>query len=293
MPTIAVIGASGQLGQQFVFMSQFYPMLDFLFFDSTEVDITQPAELAATLDEYDINFVVNCAAYTLVDKAEEEQEKAYLINASGAGYLAAYCRKEEIILLHFSSDYVYHNELNRPLTESDPVSPKGVYAQSKLAGEQQIVDAWDKYLIFRTSWLYSPDGNNFLKSIIRAAKEKDELRVVYDQIGAPTYARDLASKSLRIINGISEGDFSIEDVAGVYNVANAGVTSWYDFTIAILQRAKITCPVKPILSHEYITAASRPHYSVLDQSKFNTVFGFPLAHWTKGLDKCIKAMNEG
>lgn len=292
MPTIAIIGASGQLGQQFAFMSQFYPMLDFLFFDSDEVDITRPLEFADDLDEYDIDFIVNCAAYTQVDKAEEEREMAYLINAVGVHNLAAYCADRDIILLHFSSDYVYHNSLNRPLTEEDPVMPVGVYAQSKLEGEHQVTAEMDKYLIFRTSWLYSPDGNNFLKNIIRLAQDKHEISVVYDQIGAPTYARDLASKSLRVINGLAEGRFSMDAVTGIYNVANAGVTSWFDFATMILQKTGSTCKVLPILSHQYQTAAPRPSYSVLDQTKFNDTFGFPLAHWAKGLEKCLKAMKE-
>jgi len=292
MSTIAVTGASGQLGQQFNFMSQFYPLHDFIFFDSEEIDITIESVISKTLDEYDIDFLINCAAYTLVDQAEQEEDKAYRINADGVENLARYCHKENIILIHFSSDYVYHNELNRPLRETDPTTPKGVYARSKMEGERRLIAEMDNYLIFRISWLYSSYGSNFLKSIMKAAHGRDSLQIVYDQIGSPTYARDIASKSLRVVDGLAEGLFDIKSTAGIYNVANAGVASWYDFGLQIFERANIKLKVDPILSAEYKTAAVRPTYSVFDQSKFNDTFGFSLNHWLRGLDKCFKALNE-
>lgn len=292
MAIIAILGASGQLGQQFGFMSQFYPMHDFIYFNSDEIDITNEKLMSQQLKQYDIDFIVNCAAYTLVDQAESEPQRAFEVNAIGARNIAAIAHEDNIPLIHFSTDYVYHNASFAPLKETDELVPVGVYGKSKLEGEQYIMNEADQYLIFRTSWLYSTYGNNFLKTMMRLGVEKDNINVVYDQVGAPTYARDVASKVLKIIDGLAQGNFDITKVSGIYNMANAGVASWFDFAWMIMKKANYKCKVNPILSAEYKTAAVRPQYSILDQTKLLKTFGIELSHWQKGLEKCFKALNE-
>lgn len=199
-------------------LSQYYPKHDFVFFDSEELDITDWLQLDDELEEYDLDFMINCAVYTKVDLAETESEKSISSQSEGPKNLAKYCEENDITLVHFSSDYVYHNDFGRPLKEEDVTSPKGVYAKSKLAGEEEIRKMCDNHLIFRTSWVYSSFGTNFVKNIRNATNSKTEFNVVFDQIGCPTYARDLADRVLKIVDGISNKLYNIEEVRGTYKL---------------------------------------------------------------------------
>jgi len=292
MATIGVTGAAGQLGQELALLSQYYPKHDFVFFDSEELDITDWHQLDDELEEYHLDFMINCAAYTKVDLAETESEKAYLVNQEGPKNLAKYCEENDVVLIHFSSDYVYHNDGNKPLKESDDMAPKGIYAKSKLAGEEEIRKMCDNHLIFRTSWVYSSFGTNFVKNILNATNSKTEFNVVFDQIGCPTYARDLADRVLKIVDGISNKLYNIEEVKGTYNIANSGVASWYDFTKQIFHIESKNCIVHPILSASYQAAAERPAYSVFDQTKLKERFNLEMPYWSASLHKCLKALKE-
>ncbi len=292
MPTIGITGAAGQLGQEFAFLSQYHPKYDFVFFDSEELDITDNDQLNHELEDYDIDYLINCAAYTRVDQAESEKDKAYLTNRDGVANLASYCDENEILLIHFSSDYVYHNGLNRPLREDDPTKPVGVYAASKLAGEIEVLKRCRQSIVFRTSWIYSSFGNNFVKKILNASNSQSEFNIVYDQVGCPTYARDVADRVLNIIDGLVVGGYDIKYCSGVYNIANSGVTSWYDFTRQIFHISGKQCAVNPILSSDYPSPVERPSYSVLDQSKLKEKFGITMPHWQDSLVKCLKSLND-
>lgn len=292
MATIGITGAAGQLGQEFAFLSQYFPRQEFVFFDSEELDITDVDQLQDELEDYDIDFLINCAAYTKVDQAEQEIEKAYKINRDGVSFLADYCEEKNITLIHFSSDYVYHNGLDRPLRENDPTEPKGVYAASKLAGEQEVFKRCPNSLVFRTSWIYSSFGTNFVKNILNASSSKSEFNLVFDQIGCPTYARDLADRVLKIVEGLAVGEYDIRDCAGIYNITNSGVTSWYDLTKQVFNLSGKQCSVSPILSSDYPSAVTRPPYSVLDQSKLKASFGIVMPYWMDSLAKCLKALND-
>lgn len=292
MATIAVTGASGQLGQELAFIATYFPKHDFVFFDSEELDITKAQMIQEVLDDYDIDFLINGAAYTKVDLAESNEELAFNVNRNGAEFLAKYCQNNDVIMMHISSDYVYHNDVNRPLRETDETNPKGVYATSKLAGESVVASYCHNSLIFRTSWLYSSFGNNFVKNMINLANAHPALNVVYDQIGSPTYARDLADRLLNIIDDISLGVREMKDIRGIYNIANTGVTSWFDFAKVICKYEKINCKVSPILSAQYPTAAPRPNYSVFDQTKLTELLGVTMPYWRDSLMKCLKSLKE-
>nr|WP_290934408.1 dTDP-4-dehydrorhamnose reductase [Haliscomenobacter sp.] len=220
-------------------------------------------------------------AYTAVDKAEQENELAFAINAHAPGILAEACWEKGVQLIHYSSDYVYHNGINRPLLETDPSMPRSIYAHSKLEGDKRVL-AHPGALVFRTSWVYSSFGHNFVKTMLRLGQERDTLRVVNDQIGTPTYARDIARMSLQILLSEQSGE-----QAGIFNYSNEGVCSWYDFARAIFDLSGIPCRVEPIPSTAYPTPAARPSYSVLDKSKFKAAFGLEIPYWRDSLVECL------
>lgn len=292
MSLIAVTGSGGQLGQEIAFLADYMPGHSFLFLDSDELDISDKDAIQDVLEEYAIDYLINCAAYTKVDLAESESERAFAVNTRGASYLAKYCDDNDIVLIHISTDYVYHNDIRIPLKENDPTTPKGVYAVSKLEGEQAILDHCERSLIFRTSWVYSSYGHNFMKTMINLSETKKTVNVVSDQIGAPTYARDLADRILTIVNKLAEETLAIEDVKGIYNIANEGETSWYGFAKAIFQLSGIDIEVLPITTDQYPTPASRPQYSVFDMSKLKSTFHVQLPYWEDSLVKCLKALKE-
>ena len=262
--------------------------MQFVFTGSGELDISDEAAVKRFFQQYPIRWCINCAAYTAVDKAESEPERAHSINVVGVRNLALACAEHGSHLIHFSTDYVYHGGQNEPLREEDPVSPKGVYARTKLAGEKAAMDAHPfGLMIIRTSWVYSPFGNNFVKTMLRLGAERDFLSVVFDQIGTPTYAPDLAAAVLQIIEKTQLTEIPAEHLTGIWHYSNEGVASWFDFAHAIFEMSGLSCRVLPIESSQYPTPAQRPPFSVLNKSKIKTQLGISIPHWRESLVKCL------
>ncbi|MDO8368103.1 MAG: dTDP-4-dehydrorhamnose reductase [Saprospiraceae bacterium] len=287
---ILITGANGQLGECFRQASVQWPALKFVFAGPQDFDISNRAAVRAYFDSSQaekFKWVINCAAYTAVDKAESEPDKAQKINVLGAKYLAEACAIRDIPFVHFSTDYVYHNRQNTPFLETDPVSPKGVYARTKLAGERVAFRVQPLTMVIRTSWVYSAFGQNFVKAMLRLGRERAELNVVADQIGSPTYAPDLAEAVLNIIQKVETGEVSKESIAGIWHYSNEGVASWYDFAAAIFELENIPCHVRPIATRDYPTPAQRPPFSVLDKHKIKAAFGLEIPHWRESLRRCL------
>lgn len=285
MKTILVTGGDGQLGQSIrAVEKQHGKGNNFVYLTSLDFDLTNPSQMEKTIGNYSPAYIINCAAYTAVDKAENEKEKAFAVNAKGAADLAAICKHEGIVLVHISTDFVFEGCTPIPLTEEMQTLPTGVYGASKLAGEKAILELMDQYFILRTSWLYSEYQSNFLKTMIRLGKEKEKLSVVYDQVGSPTYAVDLAEMILYIINSSSEA-------FGVYHYSNEGVASWYDFAFEIFKFEKQTMLITPINSSEYPTLAKRPRYSVMSKDKIKAEFNIIIKHWSTSLTICMQNIN--
>jgi len=273
---VLVTGASGQLGQSLQFIASQYPEMQFIFATSQDLDITNQERVTSFFEKNKINFCVNTAAYTAVDKAESESEKAHLVNIIGPKNLAIACQKQDATLLHISTDFVFDGNANTPYSEADATNPIGVYGQTKLDGEKAVIQNCEKHFIIRTSWVYSPFGNNFMKTMLRLAQDRSELNVVSDQIGTPTNAVDLAKAILTIVTSKKES-------YGVYNFSNEGVCSWYDFAVEIFKQNSINIQVNPIPTSAYPTPAQRPQYSVLDKSKIKTTFGIKINAWQEAL----------
>lgn len=289
MKNIIVTGANGQLGNEIRELAPFFQDYQFHFSGSQELDITDAAAVKSEFDRIQPVFVINCAAYTAVDKAEEEIKKSYAVNAEAVLTLADCCRHFNAQLIHVSSDYVYHNGLNRPLLETDPTIPKGVYAASKLRGDMGAMAANPNTIIIRTSWVYSSFGNNFLKTMLRLGREREQLGIVYDQIGAPTSAKDIAKAILKILQKVEvEG----QKFGGVYNFAPQGITCWYDYAKTIFELENITCQVNSIPSKAYPTPAQRPTYSVMDCTKIKETFGIEIPYWKDSVRECLHALKE-
>ncbi|MCL6267174.1 dTDP-4-dehydrorhamnose reductase [Flagellimonas myxillae] len=284
---ILVTGASGQLGSTFKAMASVGQAkgLDFVFKSSSDLDITDFAAVREELLAANYAYCINCAAFTHVDQAESENELAYKVNVTGARNLAMNCNESNTVLIHISTDFVFDGFLNTPYLEDDIARPIGFYGDTKYKGERAIVGNLEEHFILRTSWLYSEFGHNFMKTMIRLGNEKEELSVVYDQVGTPTYALDLAKVVLHIINAHSI-DY------GVYNYSNEGVASWYDFAKAIFDSYKISVDLKPILSKEFPTPAERPKFSVLDKSKIKSTFDLDIPHWKDSLEVALKAYSK-
>jgi dTDP-4-dehydrorhamnose reductase len=274
---VLVTGANGQLGQAIRSVVGNYPSIDFVFCSSSELNITDKNNCETIFEKYKPQFCINAAAYTAVDKAESEPEKAYAINVTGAQNLAEVCKAYNTTLLHVSTDFVFDGLANQPYSEEDVPNPTGVYGETKLQGEQAIQNTWKKHFIIRTSWVYSQFANNFMKTMIRLASERDSLSVVSDQIGTPTNAVDLAECLLTIITfDIRHSTF---DHYGIYNFSNEGQCSWYDFAAEIFKVNKVSINLQPIPTTAYPTPAKRPAYSVLDKSKIKQVFGMEIKSW--------------
>jgi dTDP-4-dehydrorhamnose reductase len=289
---ILVTGAGGQVGKSMQSLAAQFPQLQLIFTNSDALDITNKRAVSIFFSEAPLSACINCAAYTAVDRAEGDPVLARRVNVGGVANLAAACAKATIPLIHFSSDYVYHNNLNRPLVETDPTAPKGVYARTKLQGEYAAFRRHTNTMVVRTSWVYAPEGHNFVRTILRLAAEKPTIQVVYDQIGAPTYAPDMALALLNLLQKVQAGTLTPEKLSGIWNYANAGVTSWYDFAQAILTSIKSPCTVYPIRSEQYPTPAIRPPFSVLDTTKFKTAFEMDIPHWQDSLQRCLKEMGN-
>ena len=277
---ILITGCNGQLGNEMQLLEKENPQHTFFNTDVAELDITDLKAIESFVEENQIDGIVNCAAYTAVDKAEENEALCDLLNHVAPGYLAAAIQKRGGWMIQVSTDYVFDGTNHRPYVETDPVCPNSVYGRTKLAGEEAVQQACSNAMIIRTAWLYSTFGNNFVKTMIRLGKERPELGVIFDQIGTPTYARDLA---VAIMTAIKQGIH-----AGVYHFSNEGVISWFDFTKAIHRIAGITtCHVRPLHTSEYPTPAARPHYSVLDKTKIKQVYHLEIPYWEESLAECI------
>jgi len=301
---VLVTGANGQLGQAIQSISGKYPEIDFVFCSSSDLDITNLENCQAVFSNYQPQFCINAAAYTAVDKAESEPAKAFDINANGAENLAITCKKFNTILIHISTDFVfdayfsdgiayYDRELRLPLKsnlgliETDVPFPSGVYGLTKLQGEQAIQANWEKHFIIRTSWVYSQFGNNFMKTMLRLASERDTLSVVSDQIGTPTNAVDLAEVLIKIIQSPTTHQSSF---FGIYNFSNEGQCSWYDFAKEIFHQKGVSIDLKPIPTSAYPTPAKRPAYSVLDKTKIKSTFDIEINEWQTSLARCINQL---
>ena len=287
MKTILVTGANGQLGSEMRRLGAISPN-NYIFTDIAELDITDQNAVAKFVATNGVNVIINCAAYTTVDKAEDEPALAELINATAVANLATAAKSVDATLIHISTDYVFGMDGNTPRTEDMPTSPLGVYGRTKLAGEQAIAAVGCKYLIFRTAWLYSEFGTNFLKTILRLTAERPTLNVVFDQVGTPTYAGDLAV----LIFSIIEYD-TYEGNEGIYHFSNEGVCSWYDFATEIALAAGHTeCKITPCRSNEFPSKVTRPAYSVLDKSKVKRTFDVEIPYWRDSMTHCINRLKR-
>ncbi|MCK3683313.1 dTDP-4-dehydrorhamnose reductase [Maribellus sp. YY47] len=287
---IVVTGAYGQLGSEIKTLSTEYPGWDFLFTDVDSLDITNENAVDQFIADKNIDFVINCAAYTAVDKAESDRETARKVNALAPEILAKVTQKYGARLIHVSTDYVFAGDACEPYTETDEVNPLGVYGQTKLDGENKIQAQNPESIIIRTAWLYSVYGNNFVKTMLRIGRERGELGVVFDQVGSPTNAADLAAAILEIIR-LSEKD-SKGFVPGIYHFSNEGVASWYDFAVAVFEIAGVKCKVNPVTSEQFPTPTKRPHYSVLNKSKIKNTFNIRIPYWRDSLQLCLQKMTE-
>ncbi len=285
---ILITGSNGQLGNTMRVLSKEHPKHHYFLTDVVEtdgvsvLDITDKQAVSAFVEANAIDLIVNCAAYTNVDKAEEDEATAMKINAEALQVLGS----QGVKVLHISTDYVFSGDEHVPCRETDPVGPRTAYGRTKYEGEKRLLAVCPEAVILRTAWLYSEYGNNFVKTMIKLGKERKELGVVFDQIGTPTYATDLAQAIFIVVE-------SPVWHPGIYHFTNEGVCSWFDFTLAIHDLAGITnCRVRPILSEEYAYKTPRPHYSVLDKSKFKKTFNVQIPHWLDGLKRCMKSLHS-
>ena len=280
---ILVTGANGQLGNEMQVLARENLQHTYFFTDVQELDICDEQAVYAYVSEHKIDIIVNCAAYTAVDKAEDNVELCDKLNNIAPGYLARAAQANGAAMIQVSTDYVFDGTAHIPYTEEEPTCPASVYGSTTLAGEQNVMDHCEKAMVIRTAWLYSIYGNNFVKTMIRLGQERDSLGVIFDQIGTPTYANDLAQAIFAAINkGV---------VRGIYHFSDEGVCYWYDFTIAIHRLAGIaSCKVKPLHTADYPAKAPRPHYSVLDKTKIKDTFGIEIPHWEESLKRCINQL---
>ena len=280
---ILITGCNGQLGNEMQLLEKQYPEHTFFNTDVAELDITNPQAINAFVDGNAIDGIVNCAAYTAVDKAESNTDLCHLLNAKAPAFLAEAIERRNGWLVQISTDYVFDGTNHTPYTEDQATCPNSVYGETKLEGERLATEKCSRTMIIRTAWLYSTFGNNFVKTMIKLGKEKEQLGVIFDQVGTPTYAADLASA---IMTAISKGI-----VPGIYHFSNEGVTSWYDFTKAIHRIAGITsCHVRPLHTAEYPTPAARPHFSVLDKTKIKQTYGIEVPYWEDSLALCVRQL---
>lgn len=290
MKNILVTGAYGQLGNEVRILSANYPEYNFMFTDVDSLDITDKNELIDFVTGNDIRYIINCAAYTAVDKAEDDSELCEKINATAVKNLGLAAAEAGAGIIHVSTDYVFDGTSCRPYSEEMPTKPCSVYGKTKLKGEKNLLKICPNAIVIRTAWLYSPFGNNFVKTMIKLGSERESLNVIFDQVGTPTYALDLADAILKAMDQTIDTE---HNKGGVYHFSNEGVCSWYDFTIKIHEIAGInTCKVYPIETKDYPTKAVRPHYSVLNKTKIKQTFNIIIPHWEASLKECIKELSE-
>lgn len=290
MTNILVTGSKGQLGSEIKEMSVKFSDFKFYFTDIEELDICSINATCDYLENKQISYIINCAAYTNVDQAEENQELAKLINTDAVKNLAATASQNNITLVHISTDYVFSGDNFIPYPEEQKAKPLGIYGKTKFDGEENIRNICKQHIIIRTSWLYSPFGENFLKTMLSLGKEKDSLGVVADQIGTPTYAYDLSHTILHVIQHIEKN--SLFNDFGTYHYSNEGVCSWYDFATEIQNTSKNQCKINSIESKDFQCLAKRPHYSVLNKSKIKHIFTLEIPHWRSRIEHCIKRIIE-
>ncbi|MCX6318807.1 MAG: dTDP-4-dehydrorhamnose reductase [Bacteroidetes bacterium] len=280
LPLILVTGANGQLGKELKQLAASYPSFEFIFLGREDLPIHHFEMVRHYFSVYHPSYLINCAAYTAVDRAEQEPDLAMQVNAEAVGVLAAVCRENNCRFVHISTDYVFNGTGNQPYKEEDATGPQSVYGQSKLEGERQAVQLNPESIIIRTSWVYSEFGKNFVKTMLKLMQERPEIKVVSDQVGSPTYAADLAEAILQIIDS---GTW----VPGIYHYSNSGTISWYDLAVAIKEMSGYNGHVYAISTAEYPTPAKRPAWSVLDTSKIQEVYGVAVKNWRVSLQRCI------
>ncbi|MBN1462747.1 MAG: dTDP-4-dehydrorhamnose reductase [Paludibacteraceae bacterium] len=286
MKKLLITGAYGQLGNEMKVISPNYPQFKFIFTDVDSLDICNKIAVNNFVTSNKIDFIINCAAYTAVDKAEEDQDKCYAINRDAVKNLGEAAKANGAKLIHVSTDYVFDGTNHIPYTEEMPICPQSVYGKSKAEGEIELQKVCKEAVIIRTSWLYSSFGNNFVKTMIKLGTERDSLGVIFDQIGTPTYAADLASVIMQIVT-------QNEWKGGIYHFSNEGVASWYDFTKAIHEIYGISCIVNPLETKEYPSKTPRPAYSVLNKAKIKQAYNLQLPYWKDGLKRCINELKKG
>jgi dTDP-4-dehydrorhamnose reductase len=286
MKKILVTGANGQLGSELKKLSNGKPF-DFVFTDVNELDITNERSCTAFFDEVEPHFVINCAAYTAVDKAEECQTIAWKVNVEAVRNLVVASSRCRASLVHISTDYVFDGKASTPYVESHPVDPQSEYGRTKAAAEIEALK-YDRSIVIRTSWLYSTFGNNFVKTMRRLGAERESIGVVFDQIGTPTYAEDLAAAILQIIAATDENEKAF--VPGIFHYSNEGVCSWYDFACAVMRLSGLNCKVRPIETADYPTPAQRPQFGVLNKAKIKSVYGINIPHWYSSLETMINLL---
>jgi len=284
---ILITGSDGQLGNEIKELASSYSHYEFLYTDINELDITKAADVKQYFEMHKPDVIINCAAYTAVDKAETDEGTAFLINAAAAGILARAAAETGVFMVHISTDYVYDGRNFQPYVETDTVNPASVYGKSKQAGEEAVQQSGGKAVIIRTSWLYSAFGNNFIKTMMKYGRQRNSMNVVFDQSGTPTYAHDLAKAILDILPvAMKAGNIEI------YHYSNEGVASWYDFAKAIHEFANITCQVNPIPTKDYPLPAERPFYSVLNKSKIKNQFSIEIPYWRNSVKACIDRLEK-
>ncbi len=287
MSRILVTGANGQLGSELNAIHSDYPQHHFIFADKNILDLSNLCKLEDYFDNTTFDVIINCAAYTAVDKAESDAELANTINHRAVSLLAKIAKKKNISLIHVSTDYVFDGKNYCPYLETDPTNPQSIYGRTKRDGENTILDVAPKNtIIIRTSWVYSSFGANFVKTMLRLGKERDSLGVIFDQIGTPTYARDLAKAILDLLPKIKN------EAPEIFHYSNEGTASWYDFAKAIFELSNIECAVTPITTDQYPTPAKRPHYSLLNKAKIKQEHSIIIPYWKDSLKKCIELLGE-
>jgi len=284
---VLITGTNGQLGSEIKEISSNYPSLHFIFSDRNELDICDLEALRLFIAKNQVNTVINCAAYTAVDQAENDSQTAEKINATAVQNLVLTIQEVEGKLIHISTDYVFDGNGHLPYKEEDVVNPNGIYGKTKLQGEQYILKSSIDAIVIRTSWLYSSFGHNFVKTMLKLGPERTSLNVIYDQIGTPTYAGDLAASCLDVL----VNNDKVSSKGKLYHYSNEGVASWYDFALAIFDVANIDCMVNPIETFEYPTPATRPAYSILNKRKIKEDFDIQIPYWKTSLEKCINILN--
>lgn len=287
MAIILITGANGQLGNELKIVSKNFYGYDFIFTDIDTLNITNYEDTQEFIKKSRPDWIINCAAYNLVDKAETEPDQAMLINGTAVKNITEVIRGTECRFIHVSTDYVYDGKSNVPYNENVSPNPQSAYGRSKLAGEKYAL-LHQGSMIIRTAWLYSSFGNNFVKTILRNGAEKESLKVVFDQTGTPTYAADLAEAIINIVSGVIRNQMAMN--SGIYNYSNEGVCTWYDFASEIVKEAGLPCKVYPVLSKEFKQVAQRPSYSVMDKSKIKENYGLSIPHWRTSLLKCMKLL---